>query len=75
LYDWKVVHFLSIFRHSDRAEVLPSRNASSGRGASCALGGIARGNAISQVLCAIRKTIPPIDFDYPHSGSVEAIFY
>lgn len=35
----------------------------------------AHGNGISQVLCAIRKTIPPIDFNYPPCGSVKAMFY
>jgi hypothetical protein len=75
LYDWKVAHFLSIFRHSDRAEVLPSRNASSGRGASCALGGIARQRHFSSTLRDPQNNTAPFDFDYPHSGSVEAIFY
>jgi len=68
------VHFICVFHRSDLAEVLLSRFAGLRRDASCALGGIARGNGISQVLCAIRKTIPPIDYDYPLSGYVKAFF-
>jgi len=64
LHSIKEVHFICILHRADRAEVLPSRFAGSRRDASRALGGIARDNAI-QVLCAKRKSIPPIDYDYP----------